>query len=142
MWKKIAASLIALMVILSPVGTHLLGEQPASVSAKGYKSGVKRYNSNKSNYQKSPNKSNQNKAYNKSSNYRKDSKRRGFLGGLMYGGIAGLLFGGLLSSLGPMGPLFGMILNVLGILLIIALVKRIFFTRRNRYEEERNQWRN
>ncbi|CAM3735513.1 hypothetical protein [Mesobacillus zeae] len=139
MLKKAAAAVLAFAVVFSPIGSQVFNDQTTIVSAKGYKSGVKRYNSNRS----TPSKSKQNNTYNKSSsrNSSAKSKSRGFMGGLMYGGIAGLLFGGMLASLGPMGPLFGMILNILGILLIISLVKRIFFTRRNRYNEDQNQWR-
>lgn len=58
----------------------------------------------------------------------------GLMRGLMLGGLAGLMFGGMLSALGGLGSFLGLIINVLAIFLLIVLVRKAFraFSNRNR----------
>ncbi|MEK1830023.1 hypothetical protein AAAC51_15795 [Priestia megaterium] len=63
--------------------------------------------------------------------------------GLLMGGIAGLLFGSLLSSLGPLGPILGFMVNMLVIVALILLVVKLFQSVRSnkRKNEEVKSWR-
>ncbi|WP_438445725.1 hypothetical protein [Gorillibacterium sp. sgz5001074] len=61
----------------------------------------------------------------------------GFARGLFLGGMAGLLFGGMFGNMGFMGQFLGLMVNVLAIVILIMIVRRIFayFTNRNRYNQ-------
>ncbi|QKS46562.1 hypothetical protein HUB94_14555 [Paenibacillus cellulosilyticus] len=63
-----------------------------------------------------------------------------FMKGLMIGGIAGLLFGGLFSNMGFLGNLIGLLMNIMAIVALIALVRlgiRYFRDRRHSYNRRR-----
>lgn len=47
----------------------------------------------------------------------------GFLKGLMIGGLAGLLFGGLFANMGFLGELLGLMINVLAIYFLFVLIR-------------------
>ncbi|REE57384.1 hypothetical protein A8990_15730 [Paenibacillus taihuensis] len=55
-----------------------------------------------------------------------------FMKGLMIGGLAGLLFGGMFGNLGFLGDLFGLLINVLAIYLVIVAIRGIFHYFRSR----------
>lgn len=55
-----------------------------------------------------------------------------FMRGLMIGGLAGMLFGGMFGNLGFLGDFFGLIINVLAIYLIIVAIRGIFHYFRSR----------
>ncbi|EFM12052.1 import inner membrane translocase subunit Tim44 [Paenibacillus curdlanolyticus YK9] len=56
-----------------------------------------------------------------------------FMKGLMIGGLAGLLFGGIFSNMGFFGNLIGLLLNVFAIFALFALIRAaIQYFRRNR----------
>lgn len=46
--------------------------------------------------------------------------------GLMIGGLAGLLFGGMFANMGFMGEIFGLMINLLAIFAIIMLIRVAF----------------
>ncbi|MCJ8012588.1 hypothetical protein MUG84_12685 [Paenibacillus sp. KQZ6P-2] len=46
----------------------------------------------------------------------------GFMKGLMMGGIAGMLFGGLFSNMGFFGNILGLLINLLAIYVVVSLV--------------------
>ncbi|WP_223067157.1 hypothetical protein [Paenibacillus caui] len=54
-----------------------------------------------------------------------------FMKGMMIGGLAGLLFGGLFSSMGGFGSILGLAVNLFAIYLIIVMAAALFrrFTR-------------
>jgi predicted lipid-binding transport protein (Tim44 family) len=58
----------------------------------------------------------------------------GLMRGLMLGGLAGLMFGGLLSGLGAFGSILGLLVNVLAIYILFVLIRKAFraFSDRNR----------
>ena len=60
----------------------------------------------------------------------------------MLGGLAGLLFGGLFGSMGFLGEILGLFINILAIVVIIALIRKIFQFFTKKKEEEKNPWRN
>ncbi|QHT61761.1 hypothetical protein GXP70_18440 [Paenibacillus lycopersici] len=57
-----------------------------------------------------------------------------FMKGLMIGGLAGMLFGGLFGNMGFLGNIFGMLINILAIYVVITLIMGIvrYFRTRNR----------
>lgn len=64
-----------------------------------------------------------------------------FFRGLMVGGLAGLLFGGLLSGWGAFGSLIGLLINAAAIFAIIMLVRAVYVRfRNNRRPDERRRY--
>jgi predicted lipid-binding transport protein (Tim44 family) len=55
-----------------------------------------------------------------------------FMKGLMIGGLAGLLFGGLFGNLGFFGDLLGLIVNVFALFVLFAVIRAVFVYFRNR----------
>ncbi|SFS61890.1 hypothetical protein [Paenibacillus sp. BC26] len=55
-----------------------------------------------------------------------------FMKGLMIGGLAGLLFGGMFGNLGFLGDMFGLIINVIAIYIVIVAIRGIFHYFKNR----------
>lgn len=49
----------------------------------------------------------------------------GLMKGLMIGGLAGLLFGSLFGGLGPLGDFLGLLINVLALVMLFALVRKV-----------------
>lgn len=157
--KKFFVALFTITLIFSPIGDFVFVDQDTSVEAKRYKSGKKSFNpgSNNNNslfqnnqrdsnnnqnsqYQNSKKDNNQSTA-NKNAN---KSNSGGLLKGLALGGLAGLLFGGLLANFGMLGSIIGLFINVLAIVAIIAIAVKIysFFKRKKKEQEEANIWRN
>ena len=144
--KKLLAALLSATLIFSAVGTTVLMVEPVSVEAKGYKSGKKGFNFN-NNQQKQNNniqkKDNDSTAVNKSNTTtnNKGFTSGGLMRGLFIGGLAGLLFGGLLANMGMLGSVLGLLINVLGILVLIWLIKKVFLLIFKKRDEESNPWR-
>ena len=44
----------------------------------------------------------------------------------MIGGLAGLLFGSLFANMGILGSILGLFVNILGIIILIAVIRKIF----------------
>jgi predicted lipid-binding transport protein (Tim44 family) len=65
-----------------------------------------------------------------------------FLKGMMIGGLAGLLFGGLFANMGFMGELLGLMINVLAIVALIAIVRAVFASIRKKRDSERPNYVN
>ncbi|RAP78188.1 hypothetical protein [Paenibacillus montanisoli] len=69
--------------------------------------------------------------------------KRGFFSGgslmkgLMIGGLAGMLFGGLFGNMGFLGDMFGLIINVLAIYILIVAIRGIFHYFKNRRKPAR-----
>ncbi|MFD2445301.1 hypothetical protein ACFSO7_15160 [Bacillus sp. CGMCC 1.16607] len=141
--KKIIAALLTTSLLFSPVGNIVFQDHTYSVEAKGYKSGKKSFNTNRSNtntnsfFQKKQNNTTTNKS---ATTYKKRSG--GFMKGMMVGGLAGLLFGSMFANMGFLGSILGFMINVIGIIILIAVIRKIFnlymFKKRT---EENNQWR-
>lgn len=64
----------------------------------------------------------------------------GFMKGMMLGGLAGLLFGGLFANMGFMGELLGLAINLFAIYIIVALALSLFrkFKKPQTYQGPRN----
>ncbi|MFD0696758.1 hypothetical protein ACFQZT_22085 [Paenibacillus sp. GCM10027628] len=57
----------------------------------------------------------------------------GLMKGLLLGGLAGLLFGGLFGGMGALGHMLGLFVNILAIVLLFVLIKKVaayFYQRR------------
>ncbi|PLR91129.1 hypothetical protein [Bacillus sp. T33-2] len=139
MYKKIIAAIVAIAVAFSPAGNIVFQDHDHIASAKRYSSGAKKYRGgNNYDYNNRQNNTVRKTAPSESTAKKNIQNRRGFMGGLMYGGLAGLLLGGLFASMGPLGPMLGFAINILGIFLLFAIIRRLFF--RNRYNRDRQQW--
>ena len=115
------------------------------MEAKSYKSGKKSFNRN-NNTTNNNNFSNfqQNKKSNTTNNAT-TTKRGffsggGFMRGLMIGGLAGMLFGGLFANMGFMGDLLGLFINLIAIFVVIALIRKIFSFFKNN-KKDPDPWR-
>jgi len=67
----------------------------------------------------------------------------GFMKGLMIGGLAGMLFGGLFGDMGALGAIFGFLINMLAIVAIFVLIRKIFvyFKTQREKKQELNTWK-
>jgi beta-lactamase regulating signal transducer with metallopeptidase domain len=138
MFKKLFSALLVLTLLFTPVGGFMLGDQLTTVHAKGYKSGKKSFNSNTNN---SPSLFKKDDTQQKSSTTTKSSttaksKTGSIMKGLFLGGLAGLLLGGLLSNLGILGSIIGLFINVLAILAIILIIRKLFAYFKNKRKSE------
>ncbi|EOS57810.1 hypothetical protein [Paenibacillus barengoltzii] len=63
-----------------------------------------------------------------------------FMRGMMIGGLAGLLFGGIFSSMGFFGNLLGLAVNLLAIYVIVVAVAALYrrFKKQPRHDDYRN----
>lgn len=152
--KKLAAALFAATLAFSTVGPIAFDHHDTTVEAKSYKSGKHGFSTNGSSNNNSlfSNKSNtnSNSQVNKNSSFNTNksltnpvTKKGGFLKGMMLGGLAGMLFGGMLGHMGAMGNLFGFLVNIIAILVLLMLVMKIFqmFRGNKKREEDRNTWK-
>ena len=146
--KKIFSALIALTIVMSPIGSLVLNDHAATVEAKGYKSGKKSFSPNQNNFSKpkADKKQEENSSFTKST--KNPSTKGGFFsGGLMrglfVGGIAGLLFGSLFANMGMLGSVLGFLINMLAIIFVISIVRRIFSLLKAKKERDNaNPWQN
>lgn len=146
MFKKIIAALTVLTLLLTPVGDAVFHKSSDQAMAKGYRSGVKSFKTNKGSngsiFNKNNQQTNKQKGTNMFNSSKTSKKSGGFLKGLMFGGLAGLLFGGLFGHLGILGSILGLMVNVLAIIVLISVITSIFrFFRNKRKKEEYNPWR-
>ena len=56
--------------------------------------------------------------------------------GLMIGGLAGMLFGGLFANMGFMGNILGLFVNLIAIFVVIALIRKIYTMFKNNKEQK------
>ncbi|MEH7382716.1 hypothetical protein V7138_19795 [Bacillus sp. JJ1533] len=147
--KKVLSALVALTLILSPLGNFVFQDQTTTVEAKGYKSGKRGFNNNigntnKSNFQQQQKKKEENNVTNKSTtptNPKGGFMSGGLMKGLMLGGLAGFLFGGLLGGMGMLGSFLGLMINVLAIYVLIVVIRKIFVMIKDRKKNEADPWR-
>ncbi|MCM3408689.1 hypothetical protein [Metabacillus litoralis] len=127
MIKKLFSAMLAITLLCTPISGFLVGDHVTTVSAKGYKSGKKSFNSNTN----SPSlikkdDTQQNSSTTTKSNTTTKPKAGNLMKGLFLGGLAGLLLGGLLSNLGILGSLIGLVINVLAIFAVIFIIRKVF----------------
>ncbi|MFT4414692.1 hypothetical protein ACLM5H_12605 [Fredinandcohnia humi] len=142
--KKLLSAFLAFTLILSPVGNVVFQDQ-TTVEAKGYKSGKKSFNSNTG----TTNKFQQDKKTNTTTTNKSTATTTpkgglmsgGLMKGLMLGGLAGFLFGGLLANMGILGSFLGLMVNILAIFILFSVIRKIFTLIKNKRNKEANQWR-
>jgi predicted lipid-binding transport protein (Tim44 family) len=63
----------------------------------------------------------------------------GLMKGLLIGGIAGMLFGGMFGSMGALGNIFGLLINILAIYFLFLIIRNIvvYFIKRRKANEKR-----
>ena len=62
-----------------------------------------------------------------------------FMKGLMIGGLAGLLFGGLFANMGFLGELLGLMINLLAIYFLFVLIRAAYLYFRDRKPPRRHE---
>lgn len=137
--KKFLSVFIAIALVFSVTAAPTVID---AAKRGGFSSGVKKYNTtpNKSsNSTNSTNQSNSNmNSSTKTPNNTATTQNRGFFSGgslmkgLMIGGLAGMLFGGMFANMGFLGNVLGLLINVAAIFVIIMLVSAIVRKIRNR----------
>ena len=153
MMKKILAAVLTLSIAFTftPVGNFVFQDHDQYASAKSYKSGKRGFGgSNKSNFQNTKKNdthnnavTNKNTTDKKQTNTAATNKKGGFMKGMLFGGLAGLLLGGLLSGMGPLGAVLGLLINVIAIVAVIMIIRKIYLLIKNkRKDEEDRAWRN
>lgn len=147
--KKLVSALLAVTLIMSPIGNIIFTNDVSTVEAKGYKSGKKGFKpTNNYNKPQVDKKKEDTSSFNKSTNNMNNTAKKGgfFSGGLMkglfVGGIAGLLFGSLFANMGMLGSILGLMVNVLAIVFVIGIVRKIFamIKEKKQQKEDRNPW--
>lgn len=132
--KLVLLFAMSVVLVFSPLGTTTYNtivpakyEQVSEAHAKGYRSPSRSYRPNNNQIKRDTTK----KATNNQATKNK-SNNRGFLGGLLFGGIAGLLFGSMLGNMGAFGDILALIINVIAIILVIRILIYFFQKWRNR----------
>jgi beta-lactamase regulating signal transducer with metallopeptidase domain len=144
MIKKLFSAMLAITLLFTPISGFLVGDHVTTVSAKGYKSGKKSFNSNTN----SPSLIKKDDTQQKSSTTTKSNtttkpKAGSLMKGLFLGGLAGLLLGGLLSNLGILGSLIGLAINILAIFAVIFIIRKViayFINKNKRKHKEDTIW--
>lgn len=145
--KKLLAAVLTAILVLAPVGNFVFQESATTVDAKSYKSGKKSFNTDRnSNIQNN----NINKSDTTTTNKAKTNTTNkggfmsgGLMKGLMLGGLAGLLFGSLFANMGVLGSILGFLINVIAIVAIIVIIRKIFvYFKDKKKKEDTNPWRN
>ncbi|MDQ0247485.1 putative lipid-binding transport protein (Tim44 family) [Bacillus fengqiuensis] len=144
--KKLMTAVLAAAIAFTPVGGVVFHEEASVVSAKSYKSGKKSFNLNNSpstNQQKDTQTNSLSKKTTKDSTQTAAKpKTGGIMKGLLFGGLAGLMLGGLLANLGGLGAIIGLLINVLAVVVLISVIRKIFtHFKKKREEEKMNPWK-
>ncbi len=153
--KKIIAAFIAITFIMSPISGLILNDHGQTAEARGYKSGRTGFSPGYKRIQKPAvnKKTENNSTFNKSQNTNKakatGATKRGFFSGgglmrgLMIGGLAGLLFGGVFANLGAFGSFLGLLINIVAIVFVFNIVRSIIVSiRAKKRKEDAHTWRN
>lgn len=128
MLKKLLTLFVAFAFIFAPSG--LLGVDEAS-AAKSYKSGKKSFTNTNSNDTMTNSTTNKQSTTStpqspaKSPSVAKPSSG-GFMKGLIFGGLAGLLLGSMLDDLGFLGTLLALFINILAVVGILMIVRKLY----------------
>ena len=153
MIKKVLAALLTLALVVTPVGSFMMQGHGDYVSAKSYKSGKKGFSNNNGSSssnnslfsnQKKDTDSKQNSSAAKK-NDSASSKSGGFMKGMLFGGLAGLMLGGLLGNMGAMGAVLGLLINIIAVVAVFMIIRKLFqmyINKRLEKERERRQWNN
>lgn len=148
MLKKILTAFLLLTFVFAPIAENVFQGPNHEVSAKSYRSGKKSFNTNSntnnnSMFQKKSNVNKKSTATNSGAKKTNSFNKGGFMKSMLLGGMAGLLFGSLLANMGALGSVFGLVINILFIVLLVGIIKKLFTrNNNNRPRKEVNEtWR-
>jgi hypothetical protein len=138
---------LTLAVLFLPVAAGTIHVAEAKTS---YKSGTKSFDVNKSST--NPGSSSVNQPQSSTTNPSKNAtmnpaptqlpQKGGFMKGLFFGGMAGLLFGSLFSDFGGLGMILGLLVNIAAAVLVVVAIRGIItYFKNNRRKRENHQWR-
>lgn len=122
--RKFVTVMMAFFLLMFVVAPSTMDAKPRG----GFKSGTKSYNSTtpKSNFNQSNSGTSKNMGTTGNPTGKKGFFSGGsFLGGMMMGGIAGMLFGSMLGT-GFMANMFGLLINVAAIFILFAVIRSIY----------------
>lgn len=126
MLKKLLVFFVAFAFIFAPGG--LMGFDEAS--AKSYKSGKKSFNTNTNDSVTNSSTNKQGTTSVPPSPAKSPSVAKpgagGFMKGLLFGGLAGLLLGSMLDDLGFLGTLLALFVNILAVVGIFMIVRKLY----------------
>lgn len=142
MWKK-ALLLFSLFALVATVAAPLIDDADAR---RSFRSPSKSYSKTPA---KSPNSVNNGSTSSRSTTgSAATTANRGlfgggsFLKGMMIGGLAGMLFGGLFAGMGFMGNILGLMINLIAIIALFAIIRAVFDAIKRRRESQRPQYPN
>ena len=151
--KKLLTALMTISLIFAPIGDSILWDHSSTVEAKSYRSGKKSFNYNNNQFNSNKPSLFQNKKQDSVTNNKSQAKTQAgkngtfmsmsspLMKGLMLGGLAGLLFGGLLGNLGVLGSLLGLAINLFAILALLMIAGKIYsFFKDKKKKKETNPW--
>jgi len=148
MYKKIIALFAALMLALAPLG--FIGLDHAADAKRGYSSGSKSFKpstttpSNNNNINNvTPQRQQPNSAATtKTPATAPAANKGGFMKGMLYGGLAGLLLGGLFANMGGLGAILGLLVNIAAIAFLIMLVMKVVnYFKTQKREKDMRTWK-
>lgn len=143
--KKIIAALFTALLVFTPIGNVVFDDDTQIVEAKKYRSGTKSFKSDSGTTNKNPSFFQNKKEDTKSSVTKNPATNQkssgGFWKGLVAGGLAGLLFGSLFANMGILGSILGFLVNVFAIVILVALIAKVFsYFSNKKKKEEPNPW--
>ncbi|USB34434.1 hypothetical protein [Paenibacillus sp. YPG26] len=134
MMKKLMLVVMAFTLFFAFTVPHAVD---AKRSGGGFKSGSRSYTNTPKKSQDSGSTTNKNTNSGQTAN-RGFFSGGGFMKGLMIGGLAGMLFGGLFSNMGALGSIFGLLINLLAIYVVVMIGIALFRKfRKPRYNDHR-----
>ena len=144
MWKK-ALLLFSLFALVATVTAPLLGD--ADARARSFRSPSKSYSKTPAKSQSSVN-NGSTASKSTTAGSAANTANRGFfsggsfLKGMMIGGLAGMLFGGLFGGMGFMGNILGFLINLIAIVALFAIIRAAFDAFKRKRESQRPQYPN
>jgi len=142
MWKK-ALLLFSLFALVAAVAAPLLGD--ADARARSFRSPSKSFTKTPAKSQSSVNNGSTTSKSSATGSAATTANRGffsggSFLKGMMIGGLAGMLFGGVFGGMGFMGNILGFMINLIAIFALFAIVRAVLDAFRRKRESQRPQY--
>lgn len=140
--KKLMLTLMAFMVLFTFTASDI-----ADARRGGFSSGKRSFTNTPKKAPESSNVSRTDSGTKSGAANTTNPAQRGFFGGgsfmkgLMIGGLAGLLFGGIFGGMGFLGDLLGLIINVLAIYFLFVIIRSVvqYWMERKKLNDSRNR---
>ena len=147
MFKKLFVFVAALMLAVAPLS--FIGIEDAADAKRSYSSGSKSFKpsttkpNNSSNITPKKQEPTSNTAAKTPVNQATSTASKGgFMKGMLYGGLAGLLLGGLFANMGGLGAILGLLVNVIAIgALIMLVMKVISYFKKQKSNKDMGTWK-